>query len=158
MQTAFDVMHTIVRNGVRDRKGIGIFANFNLAAAAIESLKNDPGFNDPRGFFGIYSCTIGKPYLPNGLDAQPPVLEHHPEADPTIFNCSLSMAYQLYNETTNNQPVADDDFVLIGLYASKQLAEAEMQHLISSSILNGPDRRYGISTKTLNSTHWQGGF
>jgi hypothetical protein len=39
MQTAFGLSHTIIRDGVRNRKGIDLYSNFNLAYAAAESLR-----------------------------------------------------------------------------------------------------------------------
>jgi hypothetical protein len=109
-------------------------------------------------FFSIFSCRIGTSYLPGGLDAQPPVRHGQPEANAEIFNCSLVRAYYLYNETTNEAPESDDDFVVIGFFATEELAQIELQRLILLDILNDKDRRYAISAIRLNSTHWQGGF
>jgi hypothetical protein len=80
------------------------------------------------------------------------------ETNPNVYNFSLDMVYQVYNETTNEEPEGDDDLVIIGYFSTGKQATDEIERLRSSGFLNDNDRRYGISTCVLNRTRWEGRF
>lgn len=63
----FMLHHTITRGDVEDDKIIGVYATRSSAEAAIERLKDKPGFRDPRGVFGIGPYKLDMDYWADGF-------------------------------------------------------------------------------------------
>ncbi len=63
----FMLHHTITRGDAEDDKIIGVYSTRAEAEAAIERLKNKPGFRDPRGEFGIGPYKLNRDHFGDGF-------------------------------------------------------------------------------------------
>lgn len=68
MDFVYLVQHTITRSeDDEDTKIIGIFSSKRAAQLAVESLRDKPGFRDPRGEFSIGPCKLDQIYFETGF-------------------------------------------------------------------------------------------
>ena len=67
VKMVFTVRHTISRDGEEDHKKIGTYSTEDKAKAAIERVKDKPGFSDPRGFFTIDPSQLDFDYWADGF-------------------------------------------------------------------------------------------
>ena len=116
MTTINSLDHTIIRDGIRARKGIGLFTSAQRPNEVIKSLQGKPGFRDPRGSFSQSQVTVGGAYLPNGYDAGSDKPITFPGVETVIRDGHL---FQLAAVNLVDAPETDDDFVLIGLFTTK---------------------------------------
>jgi hypothetical protein len=154
MRAVYDLHHSSVCNGRRDRKAIGVYTARSLAEAAKARLKDKPGFRDPTGAFGISRCLVNHAYLPEGLDVQ----VKETGADETLATYELPTLFCLFNIHAIEAPETDDDFVVIGYYSSEALANAEADRLKLRPELGNSDRKFEVHIRWLNQDSWVEGF
>jgi hypothetical protein len=157
MQQVFYLQHIMNRMGRTDRKGIGVYSSFEKASSTQAIFQEMPGFRDPRGHFSICRCIVGQFYLPGGFDKRQNGVSL--DVNPTTLNeIDLQLLYMLYNEDTRGDAAYDDDFVLLGYYATQEDALAAQGALKAESDFVKDNRQFGISVSTVNRDNWTEGF
>jgi hypothetical protein len=155
MHVVFDLHHSVVRDGRRDRKGIGVYTSQSLAEAVMARLKDKPGFRDPAGAFGISRCIVNQAYLRGGLDVQAEAISATGE---TLAAYELPSLHCLFNIHAVDAPETDDDFVIIGYYSSEALANDDAKHLKLRPEFGTSDRKFEVHIRWLNQDGWVDGF
>ena len=67
MTMLYTLRHTIVRGEDEDHKEIGTYSTEDNAKAALERVKDKPGFSDPRGYFTIDPSQLDFDYWADGF-------------------------------------------------------------------------------------------
>jgi hypothetical protein len=111
----YALIHTMVRNDHRDRKRIGIYTSRQRAETVSTELAVKPGFRDPRGKFAIHQIEMGYLYLPDGFDKSP-IAERFPG---TANVPATDSPHLLFLVNRIDAPEYDDDFILVGLFATE---------------------------------------
>jgi hypothetical protein len=159
MEYVFYLQHTIDYGDRLNRKGIGTFRSQSDAMRAMSRVVDQPGFRDPRGWFNIHRCIVGRDYYPQGLDAGSQGREPVASGDePLAPGTMLEQLFLLYNESNQIDIAYDNDFVLLGYFSSKDAAEQAMVNLQNKPEFLRPDREFGISTSTVGGVSWLEGF
>lgn len=153
MKNIFYVQHKIRYEQNFSRKGIGVYSTHALAVDVIARLRNKPGFIDPRGAFSIYCCEVDIDYWPDGLDASQRSSMLVSVRDQAEVASSGDQLFLAYCENEN----VDDDFILIGYYSTRTLAE---QAASRTNMLVPTRKRYvcDVSISTVNRDNWVDGF
>lgn len=157
MNQVFYLQHAINRMGRIDRKGIGVYSSFEKASSTQVLCKDKPGFQDPRGHFSISRCIVGQFYLPGGFDKQKNggPLNINPI---TLKETDLQQLFLLYNEDRRDEAEYDDDFVLLGYYATQEEALVAQETLNAEPCFVKDNRQFGVSISTVNRDNWTEGF
>jgi hypothetical protein len=153
MTTLHVLTHTIVRAGIRSRKGIGKYTSASRPQIVIAQLQGLPGFRDPRGSFKISPVELGHVYLPDGYDTA----NARPMAVPGV--ATAGMDDHIFSLDAVNQidaPEMDDDFILLGLFASK--ADARMAAVTVGDRVNLARYRLGVHDAFTDQVGFSTGF
>lgn len=67
MTKVFVLNHVVVRSGVEDNKLVGVYSTEASAKAAIERVKDKPGFRDSRDGFIIDPYRLDMDYWADGF-------------------------------------------------------------------------------------------
>jgi hypothetical protein len=153
MTVVFALQHDIIRNGVRDRKSLGVFSTRDAAMAHAETVKDKAGFRDPRGAFKLLEAKLGSAYLPGGVDGQRDETLAFPPSHPHI---DRDQAFSLYNMNAKDDPSTDDDYVWLGVFATEFDAKAAISTL--SARVPAAGRVFEVHAVYLNRGCWSEGF
>ena len=153
MTIVYSLKHFIVRNGVRDRKGIGVYTSELRPVEVMETLGHKPGFSDPRGAFSQTQVSVGSAYLPNGYDAGTDTPIALPGFETSIRG---DHAFELEAINVVDAQETDDDFVLISLFATR--ADALKAAEILASRIDLKRYRLEVFEKYIDRDNWTTGF
>jgi hypothetical protein len=152
-QTFFCVTHSIDRGHRKDRKGVGTYSERSKAIAAIDSVRTKPGFRNAISGFQISECQIGMMYLPHGYDRATEV--------PRLVNGVELRAYgdvvwEVSAVSLLDEEQFDDDFVLIGLFAT--LADAHLALHPIRRLIDEAKHRLEVHENYVDRVEWTEGF
>lgn len=152
MTNVFHVQHKIQYGNRSHRKAIGVYTSLTAAAAAIERVRDKPGFSDPRGAFTVYKCEIDRSYWPAGLDAPANrVASSLGQAGPDR-NAPLKLFSAYYDNAD-----ADDESVTIGYYSTLGEAAAIARQLSATTGVK-PPFHFDVGIAPVDQDGWVDGF
>ena len=153
MQSAYYLQHKIRYSDRSDRKGIGYYSSLSHAATVAKRLINKPGFRNPEGAFSIFHCRLDVSYWPEGFDQPANLIPSQ-----TVLNTptGLQKGDRLYVAYIDNLHF-DDQFVLVGIFTTTDLANTELARLRNIIKIEAGDE-FEISATVVDQDNWIDGF